>query len=149
MKQKRSLLTISLVLTLWTCRREQSIESNLIDYLNQQEVEIAELDFVHVITENGCPGCNYTYYQFVKETLGKKGHLTILAAQGTHIDISDMLRVRDGVITVANQDHSNTLFDSSRVFVLEQGEIDSVITFEPTRIHQQVKQLNTLVISYK
>lgn len=142
MKQKLSLFFIGFLLL--SCSNVD-VNEQLISFLEHKKLKIDDYNFIHIVTENGCPGCNQRYYQFVQTALGEESHLVVLAAQGTYIDISGMNGRDAGLVRVENQYLGEELFDSTRFFSIKEGEVNSVITFNADKINAQIASISLLI----
>lgn len=150
MRRKQSLFFIALFLTTtYSCKKRNDVNAMLSTFLVEQQVQFQDYDFIHVLTENGCPSCNEYYYNYLIKNASSERQLIVLAAQGTMIDISQMLLREKGIVKVSNQYLWKQPFDSSRVFILNEGAIDSVVTFTPKRIINQIGALLRMTNSRK
>ena len=111
--------------------------------LEPKLIDINNLDRVYVLTEEGCYKCNQSFAYYIQQNLEQQSNsYCILNARGFRIDISYFVN-SDRTVRIKKSDVKEfDLIQSSKVLLLSQGKIDTIIPIEPNSLGKTIQLLN-------
>lgn len=144
MKQSTiALLSLALMVS---CARSAR-DRKLIDYLNRTlEIPVDQLPkAIVVISEEGCPTCNRSLADLMRNQTAKASCLFLISAEGRSVNLNGFLEETANVRQDDGTFRELGLFTGSGVIVLRENEIDTLYALQIAAIREQLMRIEQLV----
>lgn len=113
-----------------------SIESNLKEYCNRQNITFEDNMIIMVIAENTCIRCNREFSIFSEKYINHPNIDIILTAEGGLFNTSLYEKANNVQYDFKGRIHKKQIINSSGVIFVKNKTIDTIINIEASRLYK-------------
>lgn len=135
------LFTLALSVNACTFVKEKQ-SAQLKTFIESKSINYAPISSVLVITEDGCPQCNFSFAKLMEEQKDNEHLLYIISAKGTTVDISGLFNFKNVIKDYKGEFKTLDISNKSCcIFLTPDQKIDTLIELKITSLESDLEYI--------
>lgn len=140
----KSIVISLLIFIAYSCKnnqKEDSVYNKLESFLAKKNFVIKDYNTILVLSNKGCLTCNKNFAILQEDFINRDSSLIIVSAQGSMIDISNILEAKNKYSDFNQKFHKLNITKNSAYIKLKNNKVDTIIEMEAKNLKQSFKYI--------